>query len=204
MVQQIISRRRKLLPWWMKFFIWIFMFLSSYGLFMMFWEIIGSPIDLYFTGEVSIYGMETYDKYSLLGIFIITLILFKGLTAFMMWTEKDLAIKFGLIDASVGIIICITMMIVYPIFNLVNGFWNINLRFEILFLIPYLIKCWKLIKPWDELKEPIYQNITPVSEAKTQITIETETELKSELEIEKPSDNNDGLDKEDPRRFMPK
>ncbi|WP_025743124.1 hypothetical protein [Aquimarina pacifica] len=199
MTKQIILRRRKLLPWWMTFFIWIFMFLGASGLFLMIWEIIGSPINFTFMTERSIYGMETYDGFSLLGLFISSIILFKGFTAYTMWTEKDIAIKLGLIDASIGIIVCIGVIIVYPFFNLVDGTWNMNLRFEILFLIPYLIKCWKIRKPWEEFKESIF------AENKLEIKNKIIPEQKTEQEIKK-ANNNDcvEMDKEAPQRFMPK
>jgi hypothetical protein len=152
---KITGRRRKLLPWWMKVFIWIFMFTGASGIVVVLLEAIGSPIHFWFVSESSIYGMQTFERFSLLGIFISTLIIFKGYTAFAMWTEKKPAIKLGLIDAVVGIIVCIIMMIVKPVFALVDGIWQMNLRFEILFLVPYLIKCWRIRKAWGQLEKPL-------------------------------------------------
>ena len=56
----------------------------------------------------------------------------------------------GLIDAAIGIIVCIVMMIIKPMFSLVDGIWQMNIRFEVLFLLPYLIKCWKIKKSWEQ------------------------------------------------------
>lgn len=208
MTRKILYRRRKLLPWWMKFFIWIFLFLGASAVVVSLLELIGTPINLWIAGESSIYGMETYDRYSPLGLFITLLILFKGYTAFAMWTEKDHAIKLGLIDAIVGIVVCVVMLFVQPIFALDEGTILFNFRFELLFLIPYLLKCRKIRKPWEALTEPVYSNIPSAEETAAPAAVQkSEQEIprqNEEAEDSAPAKDADGLDKEDPRRFMPK
>ena len=207
MTRKILYRRRKLLPWWIKIFIWIFLFLGAIALFVSFLELIGSPIDLWIAGESAIYGMETYDRYSPLGILISLLILFKGFTAFAMWTEKDYAIKLGLIDAAVGIIVCVIMMIVQPIIAFEEGTILFNFRFELLLLIPYLLKCRKIRKPWEALTEPVYSNTSSQSESPSANVTNTEEEviIEEQHPVGPSTDGeDDGLDREDPSRFMPK
>lgn len=178
------------------------MLIGASAIFVNFWEIVGLPINFWFITESSIYGMETYDRFSILGIFISILIIFKGYTAFAMWTEKPLAIRLGILDAIVGIIVCIIMMIVEPLFQFINGTWDINLRFEILFLTPYLIKCYKIRKTWEQFDESICATEKTNIEPKEDSKIKFESAIKTKATPENKEDDN--LDKEDPRRFMPK
>lgn len=210
----MIKRRRDLLPGWMKFFVWIFMLMAPLAVvsavIFLFWDIIGRPFEFWVISESAIYGMETSDLISPLGIFINILFIFKGCTAFTMWTEKNIAIKLGLIDAILGIAICLAVMLVYPILNSEDGSGNFEFRIEILFLIPYLIKCLKIRKAWEQFPEPLY------AEAQTDkpLTKEVQREPASKhppAPIPEPKETparekevkNDGMDREDPRRFMP-
>lgn len=188
-------KRRKLLPWWMIAFIWIFMFMGASGLAVSVWELILSPTGLGFDKEL--YGMQTYEGFSLLAIFIKALIIFKGVTAFGMWTEKNWAINFGIADATIGIVICVVMMFLQPLFEIVNGTFMFNFRFEILFLIPYLIKCLKIRKRWENRVE-ISSIPTNINSSNQEKQVIEEPEIKND-NIE-PENN---IDKEDPRRFMP-
>jgi hypothetical protein len=198
-----ISKRRELLPWWIKFFIWVFMLIGASAIFVNFWEIVGLPINFWFVTESSIYGMETYDRFSILGVFVSILIIFKGYTAFAMWTQRELAIRLGIVDAGIGIIVCVIMMIVEPFFELENGTWNINLRFEILLLTPYLIKCYRIRKVWEEFDEYNCASEKINIQPKEVSEIEHKSEIKTKAESENKNEGDD-LDKEDPRRFMPK
>ncbi len=134
------KRRRKLLPWWIKIFCWIFMlfgFASFVCLILGFTNI--KP-------DLSFYGFEANEPFSLIGLMIISVGLFKGFTAFSIWFEQDFAIKIGKIDAIVGIVLCVISMLVLPYFQ--EGF-NLNLRLELALLIPFLIKLNKIQKKWE-------------------------------------------------------
>ncbi|MBP6557524.1 MAG: hypothetical protein KA213_04105 [Flavobacterium sp.] len=149
------------------------------------------------SGERSIYGMETFESYTLLSLFISSLIIFKGITGFGMWTEKDWAIKFGIIDASIGILICVIMTITEPVFQNIDGKSNINLRFELLFLVPYLIKCFKLREDWEQFDYLGSKKRTTIVPKET-----TETIIPQKEEPQKIVEQT--IDKEDHSRFMPK
>ncbi|MFN3785166.1 MAG: hypothetical protein ACK4R6_14720, partial [Spirosomataceae bacterium] len=72
-------------------FIWLFMLLAASGIIMRISEITG--VSFWFgSGERSIYGMETFESYTLLSLLISSLLIFKGITGFGMWMEKDWAI----------------------------------------------------------------------------------------------------------------
>lgn len=134
------ERRRKLLPWWIRFFSWVFMILSGLGVLSLVLGVVGVNTDL------SIYGFETNRPLSLLGLMIIAIMFFKGWVGFSLFYEKDIAVKLGKIDATLGVIICIISMTVLP-FQLEGNF--LNIRLEILFLIPFLIKLFRIEKEWD-------------------------------------------------------
>ncbi|PBJ07337.1 hypothetical protein [Flavobacterium sp. ACN6] len=135
--------RRKLLPWWIKTFCWIFMVLAVAA--------IGSLITNLFEPSVhlSLYGFSSDIAYSGTGLFIIATMLLKGVAAYSLWFEKPNAIMIAKIDAIVGIAICIASMFIIP-FTIGDG--HISLRLEILLLIPYYMKVNKIEYEWDNLE----------------------------------------------------
>ena len=140
-----VTRRRKLLPWWIKVFAWIFItaaVLIPFGLLANAWFGLEYNIE--------IYGIGSHDGFSLLGIMLTAIFLLKGITAFALWTEKDWAIVAGQFDAVIGIIICIYVSFIYPIMDAVPGF-NFSFRLELLILIPFLIKLEKISNDWKKL-----------------------------------------------------
>jgi hypothetical protein len=134
------KRRRKLLPWWIKVFCWIFML---FGVLSFVCLILG------FTNikpGLAFYGFETNEPFSLYGLIVISIGLLKGFTAFSLWFEKDFAIKIGKIDAIIGIVLCGISMLVLPFFQEKS---NVTIRLELALLIPYLIKLNKIQKEWE-------------------------------------------------------
>ncbi|WP_338838822.1 hypothetical protein [Flavobacterium ginsenosidimutans] len=135
--------RRKLLPWWIKVFCWIFMLMGIGA--------IGSLITNLFVPNVnlSLYGFSSDTAYSGTGLFIIAVMLLKAFAAFSLWFEKPNAIMIAKIDAVVGIAICIASLFILP-FSTTNG--HFSLRLEILLLIPYYMKVNKIEYEWDNLE----------------------------------------------------
>ncbi|KAF2337561.1 hypothetical protein [Flavobacterium ginsenosidimutans] len=135
--------RRKLLPWWIKVFCWIFMLMGIGA--------IGSLITNLFVPNVnlSLYGFSSDTAYSGTGLFIIAVMLLKAFAAFSLWFEKPNAIMIAKIDAVVGIAICIASLFILP-FSTANG--HFSLRLEILLLIPYYMKVNKIEYEWDNLE----------------------------------------------------
>ncbi len=91
--------RRKLLPVWMKIFIWIFMVAGAFVVPIIMMGIFG------FSCSLAIYGFETTEPTSTVGIFISLLFVLKGLVSYGLWFEKTWAINLGLFDAYLGIAI---------------------------------------------------------------------------------------------------
>lgn len=135
--------RRKLLPWWIKIFCWIFMLMGACS--------VGGLIFNLFTPSIrlSIYGFTSYNAFSGIGIFIIAIITFKGYAAYTLWFEKQNAILIGKLDAIAGISICLISMFILPFFFRSLRF---EFRFEIILLIIYYIKLNKIEYEWDNLE----------------------------------------------------
>lgn len=134
-------KRRAILPWWIKFFIWIFMLLGAIAL-------IAVPAGAAgMSYQASLYGMDAYEPFSLLGIINIILFSFKGLAAYGLWTEKDWAVNLAIIDALAGIIICTFMMFGLPLLTGDANFMQ-HLRIELALLVPFLLKLQKIRAQW--------------------------------------------------------
>lgn len=128
---------RNLLPWWMKIFVWLFIVFA-----------VAVPIAIFLKGlgyrfSISLYGLETSDLFSVTGISLIAIFLFKGIVSFMLWTGKRMAVYFGIADALLGIMICSIVM-----FGFLNNKSEVSFRLELLLLLPYLIKLIKIKQLW--------------------------------------------------------
>lgn len=135
------TRRRKLLPWWIKVFIWLFLIFGAIAPIAFVIGLFGANFQL------SLYGFETNEPNSLVGFALFILFGLKGIAAYGLWTEKDWAIKIAQIDAIIGIFICLLKMVFIPLLFLENGF-QFNFRLELILLIPYLIKLQNIKEIW--------------------------------------------------------
>jgi len=131
-----VKRRRDMIPWWMRIFIWIFLILGFLVPFCILLKIAGINVD------ISIYGIES-NSMSMMIISLACIFLLKGFVAFGLWTEKSWAIELGMIDALTGITLCGLMMILSIYQGTVFTF-----RLELLALIPYLLKLKKIKSKW--------------------------------------------------------
>ncbi|WP_440881088.1 hypothetical protein [Tenacibaculum sp. C7A-26P2] len=135
------ERRRKLLPVWIKIFLWIFM---VFGAIVPVGLILGA-IGLDF--NLALYGLETTNTLSITGLLIILFLAIKGTVSFGLWTEKDWAVNLAIIDAIIGIVTCSIVMLVLPFLSDNNGV-NFDIRLELIALTPYLIKMRKIKGDW--------------------------------------------------------
>jgi hypothetical protein len=134
-------RRRALLPWWIQVFMWIFMIMGALSIPNFVAGLLG------FHAELSLYGLESHDAVSFTGIVITILFFIKGLVAYGLWAEKDWAINLGYVDAILGILFCLYMMLGLRYFHPDTAF---TFRLELLLLVPYLIKLRQLHPEWDK------------------------------------------------------
>lgn len=136
-----IKSRKNLLPLWIKIFVWIFLVLGAMVPIALIFGLLGKSFQL------AIYGLETNEPFSTIGITTLLIFSLKAIVAFGLWTEKNWAIKLAIIDALIGVIICSYIMIIAPILSTEKGF-TFNFRLELTALIPYLILLFKLKKKW--------------------------------------------------------
>lgn len=137
-----VTTRRQLLPWWIKVFVWIFMIFGVLVPLGLISGILGFPLQL------ALYGLETTEPLSMTGLVVTGLFLFKGIVAFALWMEKEWAVTAGQADAIIGIAVCIFVMLFYPFIN--GHVFKLNIRLELILLIPYLIKLNRIKSVWIE------------------------------------------------------
>jgi hypothetical protein len=139
LIQENGIPRKRILPLWIKIFMWIFLIIGAFAPIIFVLGLTG------FNAQLALYGLETNEPLSLLGIIITALFIIKGITAFSLLKEKDWAIKIGILDAILGILIC-TLLMLYPI---INSDFKFSLRLELVALIPYLLKLLKIKTQWE-------------------------------------------------------
>ncbi len=135
------TKRRDLIPIWIKVFIWIFIITGGLTVPVFLFALIGNSTTL------AIYGLETNDGLSVTGLIIFALFIFKGLTALALWTENDWAITCGIIDAALGIVICLGFTVA-PLYNSQIPF---VFRLELVALIPYLVWLLRVKNEWESI-----------------------------------------------------
>lgn len=130
-------RRRTLIPWWIRVFSWIFL---AFLFFVPIALIVGIITHNF---ALSLYGLETFTPYSIIGIVLTALFFLKGIVAIGILRREDWAVKVGIVDAVLGICICIFVMCFPAITNS-----PYTIRLELFALIPYLIKLLKIREAW--------------------------------------------------------
>jgi hypothetical protein len=133
-------KRSKLLPWWIKVFMWIFLVFGLLVPVVLLMSVLG------FNPQLAIYGLEANNAFTLTGLLLVSVFALKGAVSFGMIKEKDWAVRLGIIDAIVGISICVFTAYVYPF--IVEGAPFALFKFELILLIPYLLKLNKIKDDW--------------------------------------------------------
>jgi hypothetical protein len=141
-VEQLTKVRRKyLLPWWIKAFMWFFLIFGVLAVIGVVLGIMG------YRYEISLYGLTSDNPLSTTGICITLLFLLKGITSFGLLKEENWAIKLGIIDAVVGIVLCVLIMI-FPTY--IGGpDAKFSFRLELILLVLYLNKLLKVQHAWE-------------------------------------------------------
>ena len=98
--------------------------------------------------EINLYGFETSEPISVIGISMTLIFLFKALTAYSLLREKNWAITLGITDAIIGLALCSFAML-YPLLNSNSGV-SFTFRLELVLLIPYLLKLLKIKPDWEK------------------------------------------------------
>ncbi|MDR6487012.1 magnesium-transporting ATPase (P-type) [Chryseobacterium vietnamense] len=138
----LLTRRRSLLPTWIKVFLWIFLIGGALAAIFL---IAGSMMTHV---SLSLYGMDANHPYSMTGLLICVLFLFKGIVAYGLWFEQDWAPQAAIADAIIGIAVCLVMMAIIPFVYPTISF---TLRLELIPLYFYLKKMQNIKKSWENL-----------------------------------------------------
>ncbi|WP_158825663.1 hypothetical protein [Mucilaginibacter lacusdianchii] len=144
---QQVPRRRKLLPWWVLIFTWMFLI---FGAAVPVIIILGL---LKFKFQISLLGLSTYDPLSFTAAFLVLVYLYKGIVALGLWTEKDWAVKAAKIDAILSIAVCCFAMVYTWIVPQIAEVHNFSFRLELVVIIPYLIKMNKIQAAWENFND---------------------------------------------------
>lgn len=141
LLHQATTRRRKLIPILVKIFIWIFIVFSCFVPIVLLTSLFGYRSDL------ALYGLETNDPLSTLGLALSALFILKGIVGFALWAEKNWAVKLAIADAVIGIGVCLAVMLA-PLWSQTLAF---SFRLELFVLILYLIWLSRIKVHWESL-----------------------------------------------------
>jgi hypothetical protein len=136
----MLPRRRTLLTWWLKVFSYLFLFMGAIAV-----ALYPLMFILGVNYQVSLYGLESTDRTSFITLAVALLFFLKGAAAYGLLFEQDWAIEVGLVDAAVGIVVCLFVG-VYAIFN--TGGIIASFRLELIFLVVYLLKLLNIQAIW--------------------------------------------------------
>src|SRR5687767_15122092 len=104
LLKETFVNRRKLLPVWIKVFVWIFMITGALVPFSFAFSLVGINF------KIALYGLESNNPLNTIGLIGSGLFLLKGIAAFALWMEKDWAISLAIADAIIGIVVCVFVM----------------------------------------------------------------------------------------------
>lgn len=132
-------KKRNLLPWWIKFFCWIFMILGITSVIILGFYLIGIE------PELSLYGLSSDTNSVIINIFIFLSFLLNAAVGYLLWFEKRIAIDIGIVSVIWGIMMCILSTYI-DLYVLHSGF---SFRVELILLILFLIKLLKIKSKWN-------------------------------------------------------
>ncbi|WP_157760620.1 hypothetical protein [Chitinophaga caeni] len=134
--EEKIVNKRKLLPIWIKIFCWFFLLGGLCEV------IIFLGILLGVTPVLAFYGLESQEAFSPTSLLLQSILIIKAIVAFGLLKYKKWAVDLAVLDAIIGIVICLTVSI-YRTIQV-----KFTLEFELLFLVPYLVVMVKRRKNW--------------------------------------------------------
>ncbi|GAA3944277.1 hypothetical protein GO495_22460 [Chitinophaga oryziterrae] len=140
---QPVKRRWLILPWWIRAFSWLFLLTGALSPFILIAGLFGIQVSL------SLYGMESTGPVSFAGFCLVVLFMLKGIAAYGLWAEKNWGIVMALADGLLGVVIRIVSMFIPDHSNSTQGF-ILNFRLDLIVLVIYLIKLYRLKGQWDE------------------------------------------------------
>lgn len=137
-VQQTV-RRKKLLPIWIRIFTFLFLFAGALTPIILVVGLMGG------TASLALFGLESNEPFSYVGIGIWSQFAFKGVAAFGLWMERDWAIDVAKVDAILSMIVVTAVKLVMPAFF---ESYSVSFPIELALLIPYFLHLRKIEASW--------------------------------------------------------
>ena len=142
-------RRRNMIPSWIRFFCWLFAILCPLAIVLI---IIFSFTDV--VNNISVYGLGASDLFSFSSFLVFIFLGTKGAAATGILLEKGWAIRLAIADGIMGAALSVYNMFFSSwITNTTTASFtmtNFHLRFELVFIIPYLVKMVKIRQQWED------------------------------------------------------
>lgn len=135
--------RQELLPIWIKAF--MHFFLATIILLPL--VVIFSILDI--NAPMGIYGIESNSVLNITGLIILTLLTLKVIVAFQLLSSRDLALHLAIVDATVGVLFCLWMLIGGLVYG--GDDVHIEFRLELILLFPYLFFSIRTIQKWKSI-----------------------------------------------------
>ncbi|MFI2742815.1 hypothetical protein ACG2LH_08755 [Zhouia sp. PK063] len=135
-------KRKHLLPWWFKAFTYVFIALGIVAILGLVLGVLG------FSFPVTLYGIETDEPISLIGVLLFVLFIFKGFTAFIILRGRSWAIPLAELDAIVGISLCLCSLIILPYVGIHQKSAILTIP-QFLLLIIYIVNIEKIKTTWN-------------------------------------------------------
>lgn len=140
-----IHNRTQLLPWWIRCLNWVFLLAG-----------IAAPVTfaLGLAGyyyNIRLYGLTTNEPLSVTAIGLLVINMLNGITAYGLLTERDWAVNFGIVNALLGIALCVYASANpgdYPVPGVTFSLSNI--RLELVVLILFLVKLLLIRHAWKQ------------------------------------------------------
>lgn len=140
------SERVSILPKWIKAFILFFILIGLLAILSIILGVLG------FKSGLALYGLETQEPLSVTGRTIIFLALFKSVISYFLWIGEKTVFDYAIADAIIGIAICVFTGFISPlIFSSYHV--NLELRLELLILIPYLLFLIRNREKWIQFED---------------------------------------------------
>ena len=135
------EQRKAFLPTWIKVFAYIFLALTAIAILM---NLLGSSF------RYNLYGINAVLAGEAENYFFLALLSFKAISAYLLLTGNNWAVKIAIADAFLGITICFFTMLIFPMIDEEPGF-ALSINFELLLLIPYLAQMIQIQDKWENV-----------------------------------------------------
>lgn len=147
--------RKKMLPSWIKFFAWMFLVMGIVAPIVIVMGLMGWP------ATISLFGFSTNEPFSFTGIVLTLVYILKAATGYGLVTQKNWAVKLALVDGIISLLLCILHLLGGgAVSTEASGSFTFNrINLEIVIIIPYIYKMWKIKDEWEANTYAVQQHV---------------------------------------------